>query len=85
MASSLINEDVFRQQLLSRLNAELAKVAEPIVAKHLAAARGELEEAMRQRLGAMLVGMLEQNLSLYRNEHQLVITLNHCLPEKPHG
>jgi hypothetical protein len=67
--------------LRRRLNAELEELAEPLIQEAVA----KLEQRLRRSLGAMLIGMLDQTVNVYRDERQLVITLNQPRQEKSHG
>ena len=55
---SIINEKNFLAELQNTLNKEMIEAAQPIIHKALA----QVEKAMQERLGAMLIGMIRESL-----------------------
>lgn len=58
--ASMINEQELSKHLLEKLNAEMSLAAEPIIQKALK----EVEVVMRKRMASMLIGYLEQSMSI---------------------
>lgn len=70
------------EYLRLQLNKELVAAAEPILQEHLQIAVAALEKVMRERMGALLIGLLEQNFRMYEDRNELHLVLHQALPTK---
>ena len=71
MRGSLINQEVFQSTLSSSIQAALIEAGEREIQKAMSA----LEVALRKRLAEMVVGLIEQNYSVERDESSLKIVV----------
>lgn len=70
--------DLLIRHLTMGLNRALEEVAEAHIQAQLARfdeERAKLEQKLRERTGAMLIGLIEQNVSMYQREEKLIIEL----------
>lgn len=72
---AITNKDPFAENMLAAIKKgmqeELNKVAEPIMAKALE----EIQVALRRRMGAMTIGLLERSFDMQRLGDRLVISV----------
>lgn len=60
--SNFIDGPNFLSSLQAEMNKQMLAAAEPVIQKALK----EVEQAMRQRLGAMVIGLIEESFSVDR-------------------
>jgi hypothetical protein len=72
----IINQDAFLTMLREKLTAGMMQAAEPVIQKALA----EAEKAMRERLGSMVIGLLEHSYDVMRDGSDLRILVRHQWP-----
>lgn len=74
--ASILNEAALSKLLLKDLNEAMLKAAEPILQKALK----DIERQMRERMTAMLISYLEENLTIDRLGHDIRIMIKQAKP-----
>jgi hypothetical protein len=70
--ANLFNQQAFEATLGNELHEAMRKAAEPILQRALA----EMEQRMREQLGAMLVGFVTTSYNLERDGRNLLIRVH---------
>lgn len=64
-------EDRMAQHMLKAMQAELDKIAEPIIEKALA----DIQVQLKQRMGSIAIGMLSSTYDIQLDKDRLMITV----------
>lgn len=70
--TSFIDADKLRAHLIQKMNQDIMAAAEPIIQEALRKA----ERAMRERLGAMIIGQLETSFDVCRDGRVIQISVH---------
>lgn len=72
MMASIINDELFAQQMRQVLNDEMLRAAEPVLQKALK----DIETEMRKKLAALVVGVVDRSYRLSRDGQSIVIRVD---------
>jgi hypothetical protein len=71
-----INEELFIEEIRANARYKMLEAAEPIIQE----AMKEIELKLRESLGSFVVGMIEHDFNIYKQQGDLVITVLHRKP-----
>lgn len=71
--AELINKDCLNELLINKLNIDIKNAARPIIAKALC----DIEMEMREKLGSLVIAIIDESFSVERNGRDLRILVKY--------